>query len=130
MIAQESSSKSESELAEEAYTRATKLLREIHKDDVDYAKKLSDALGQNILHEDLGAFSDPLKRVEPYRLDGDTKDRLIAHTRQDVASTYGLATQIMTFQEKLKGSISSLRNLVWLCVCMQLVTLYFIVWGN
>ncbi|TAT69986.1 hypothetical protein [Rhizobium ruizarguesonis] len=45
-------------------------------------REVDAAIARNILHEELGQFSNP-QRV--YQLDEATRDRLIAHGRQDAA---------------------------------------------
>lgn len=46
-------------------------------------------LGRNVLHEELGYFG-PWEGTS-YSLEQDERDRLLAHTRQDVASAFAMA---------------------------------------
>ncbi|MDE8762622.1 hypothetical protein PZB21_25980 [Rhizobium sp. CBK13] len=45
-------------------------------------REVDAAIARNILHEELGQFTDP---QQVYHLDEATRDRLIAHGRQDAA---------------------------------------------
>jgi len=49
-------------------------------------------IARTILHEDLGHFCEEGDRPTLYTLDDDTKDRLLAHARQDSAHAVILAT--------------------------------------
>lgn len=66
-------------------------------DDLPFSKKSKhrgklDATSANILQDDLGQFSDSIKF--DYHLDDTTRDRLIAHARQDAAMAYLMATDV------------------------------------
>jgi hypothetical protein len=67
------------------------------------ASTLNSIVAKNVLHDDLGRFDTFPKW---YQLDNDTRDRLIAHTRQDAVhallNTVTLLEQIRTLQRGLR----------------------------
>ena len=52
------------------------------------------ALSKNVLHDDLGYYSDSADTNAIYNLSDETRDRLIAHSRQDAAMVYSQCTDI------------------------------------
>ena len=52
------------------------------------------AFSKNVLHDELGYFSDSDETNAIYNLSDQTRDRLIAHTRQDAAMVYDVCTDI------------------------------------
>ena len=58
-------------------------------------KKLGwSALSKNVLHDDLGYYSDSADTNAIYNLSDETRDRLIAHIRQDAAMVYSQCEDI------------------------------------
>ena len=52
------------------------------------------ALSKNVLHDDLGYYSDSADTNAIYNLSDETRDRLIAHIRQDAAMVYSQCEDI------------------------------------
>ena len=61
-------------------------------------------VAKNVLHDELGYFSD--SDDDDYGLDETTRDRLIAHGRQDAAHTLINTMDLMKAISKLETSIS------------------------
>jgi hypothetical protein len=74
-----------------------------------------DALSKNILDYDLGRFSDSTSY--DYELDDTTRDRLIAHARQDTALACLTASRAV--QEARNA-----RNIAYACLIILLAILY------
>lgn len=81
------------------------------------AKKSAElnVISQNILHDDLGRFSDSTSY--DYELDDTTRDRLIAHARQDAA--LACLTSSRAVQEARNA-----RNIAYACLIILMVILY------
>lgn len=93
----------EKQTAEEAYAAAIKAMRTVtHPSEVrrGFADEM---LAENILHKELGYFSDPLAE---YSLDQETRDRLLAHARQDAAHALIIAL-------RLSNEVKVLAELIW-----------------
>lgn len=84
---------------------AAKLIRSGRSKREDYEASFA----RNILHEDLGYIGDDTQTC--YHLDEDTRDRLIAHARQDAA----LACVSIT---GIRKEIRTLKLLLWLVVAI------------
>lgn len=70
------------------------------------------------LKEDLGEIGDSWGSI--YGLDDATRDRLIAHARQDAALNYAAITS-------LRKTVQGLRNLIWLSIILCLAILVILV---
>ena len=80
------------------------------------------AISANILHDDLGEFSDSVEF--DYHLDDTTRDRLIAHGRQDAAMAYLMATDAY-YQAKAANKYAKLTAIfafVTMCAMLFIVT--------
>jgi hypothetical protein len=76
----------------------------------------NEALGQNILREEIGYFG-PWEGPK-YSLDQETRDRLLAHGRQDVASTFAMAKS--AFKEAHQARRVSVRTTLLVYVSLLL----------
>ncbi|WP_143543404.1 hypothetical protein [Cereibacter sphaeroides] len=95
--------------AAKAFQAAVKFHSSLYKKgSADLEIAIANALGQNILREEIGYFEDPLNAAQPYKFDSRTRDRLAAHTRQDVAALYGLVTSLT------RSTINLRRQVVFL----------------
>lgn len=117
---QANQSKTEEQLAEEAFSLVRRTLNMVETDATERLVKESAALGRNILKEELGAFTDPFRGAPPYNLDDDTRDRLIAHAREDIASVYSLCVGIATMVKAQQRSINLTK--IWLAIFTILVS--------
>ena len=73
------------------------------------------ATARNILHEELGYFSDP---QTGYNLDESTRNRLMAHTRQDAAhAVLSLATLTLDVR-KVGRDVRTIKRLAWVAVIL------------
>lgn len=84
------------------------------------------ALGKNILHEELGMFG-PWEG-ENYNLTEGEKSRLLAHTRQDIAATYGLASEglraAMDAQKIAKQNKTRLNIIIALLILLMTILVF------
>jgi hypothetical protein len=72
------------ETADEALKRSLEVERMMTPPDAHWKKEATRITARNVLHSELGLFKDE-QRV--YHLDEATRDRLLAHDRQDTAHT-------------------------------------------
>ncbi|MHC2454523.1 hypothetical protein ACVMIX_001164 [Rhizobium leguminosarum] len=76
------------------------------------------AIARNILHEELGQFED--SALATYNLDDTTRDRLIAHARQDAAhAIMGIGT-LTNEVRSLRRSISAVVVLLVVLIAVEL----------
>ncbi len=81
---------SSEEKARADYAGKVRAIRILHGQDTPSAEmEMHDALGRNVMREETGFFGP--WRGAGYSFDKATQDRLLAHTRQDVAATYAMA---------------------------------------
>jgi hypothetical protein len=108
--------------AEEAYAAAVKAMQTVtHPSEVrrGFADEM---LAENILHKELGYFSDPLPK---YALDQQTRDRLLVHARQDAAHALIIALRLSNEVKLLAGLIWTTRAiLIGLCTVLALMILW------
>jgi hypothetical protein len=111
----------EKQTAEEAYAAAIKAMETVtHPSEVrrGFADEM---LAENILQKELGYFSDPLSN---YSLDQETRDRLLAHARQDAAHALIIAVRLSNEVKVLAGLIWTTRAiLIGLCAVLALMVL-------
>lgn len=82
----------------------------------------NEMLGKQMLLEDLGHYG--VGRIPKYGLDTDTRDRLIAHTRQDVAAAFGYAkSAFKTAKETEKVSKRTSRAL-WIVAILMIIGMF------
>jgi len=75
------------------------------------------ATARNVLHEDLGRFGDPNQH---YSLDDDTRDRLIAHARQDASHAVLNSDKAMNLAAKSLRATRLLMLIVLACTAVIL----------
>jgi hypothetical protein len=66
-------------------------------------------VARNVLQEDLGRFTG---RLHTYHLDGDTRDRLLAHARQDAAHALSNTAALLDQIEALRRTMLVLIGLM------------------
>lgn len=120
---QTNTSKSEEQLAAAAFELDRESLAIILKDRARLIVQESALLGRNVLKEELGAFSDPLKGAPPYHLNEETRDRLLAHSRQDVASVYGLCAGLIDLAKEQQRALNMMK--IWLSLLTVLLVIEF-----
>ena len=86
-----------------------------------YAEKSAALLGQNILREEIGYFGD--WEGTNYDLSDAEKNRLVAHTRQDVAAIYSLASTAMKAAMAAQKTASRNKTKLNVIIVIQIVTL-------
>jgi hypothetical protein len=96
---------SEKQTADEALKKALKAAQMFAVRGTDWNATKNRLVAQNILHEELGQFSDIQSM---YDLDEATRNRLIAHTRQDAA--HALCNTI-TLMEEVRSLRRDIRNM-------------------
>lgn len=74
---------------------------------------------RNVLHQDLGRYAG---RHTKYDLDEETRDRLIAHTRQDAAQALLNTVTLMKEMRKLKRWFAA--------ACVAFLAMVFWVWWH
>ncbi|GAB1380462.1 hypothetical protein [Pararhodobacter aggregans] len=90
-----------------------------------YDKEMARLLGKEILYEELGTDTRPFANVPPYDLQKDVSDTLLAHTRQDVATNFGLISAVLDRVAVTERKAKNLEALAW----VQLVLLATVVAG-
>ncbi len=92
-------------------------------------KVVNEVTARNVLHEDLGRFSDVLPS---YDLDQDTQDRLLVHTREDAAYSLLNTISMMAEIDELKRTIRRLVLGVWIAVIvsMSMTSFIFLTWKS
>lgn len=78
---------------------------------------LDAATAQNVLHEDLGYFA--TKSAE-YDLDQTTRDKLLAHARQDAAHAVCAATTVAKEVRRLRGVMAAMVFVTLLLVVAEI----------
>lgn len=78
------------------------------------------AFGRNILHEDLEYIGDGFHTV--YSLNDDVRDRLIAHSRQDIAMAYAAISNLKTEMRRLRTMLSIAILLIIALLSVQVFT--------
>ncbi|MDC0986909.1 hypothetical protein OAS67_06485 [Alphaproteobacteria bacterium] len=84
----------------------------------------SNAIAQNVLRQDMGIFGAP---PTTYNFDDGTKNRLIAHARQDAASAKVSSDYALEGIQKLQTSV---RRLSWIVVGMFILLICIIFSGR
>jgi hypothetical protein len=111
--------------AEEAYAQAVKLHRDIDKgtggDGWFSEDAANTSLGRNILREEIGHFGPWDGQV--YHFDAQTRDRLLAHGRQDAASAFAMARSAFREAREAKRLSARALRLLVLAVALNGVTL-------
>jgi hypothetical protein len=79
------------------------------------------ALGQNILREEIGYFG-PWKGAR-YSFDEETRDRLLAHGRQDVASAFAMARSAFKEAHWARRVAARAVVLLWVMLLVNLAVL-------
>jgi hypothetical protein len=96
--------------AEEAYESDLKMMLEVMHYSEDRQNAADKLLAENILERELGEYSN----FQPeYMLDEVTRDRLIAHTRQDAANALIVALRLSDEMKALSGGMEVLAKLIW-----------------
>ena len=103
--------------AEEALAITMKAMRELGASE----EAIDAAAAKNVLHEDLGYFK---SETQSYNLDDKTRDKLIVHTRQDVANAVYAATTAGKKVKALQASVGFLTLLVLVLLCLQVWQLF------
>jgi len=119
--------KTTSEIAEEALLATSKAQLAMEKSigikpgSAESIKKNANLIARNVMQEDTGVFGGPVDIS--YDFDDATRDRLIAHTRQDAANAMILGSDAIDGIEKLQKSV---RNLSWVSyILLGLVLVFF-----
>lgn len=79
----------------------------------------NDMLGKQVLREDLGDYGK--EGLSTYGLDQETRDRLIAHMRQDVAAVFGHARSAFKTAKGAERAAQRTGRLVWVVIVLLLV---------
>lgn len=79
----------------------------------------NDMLGKQMLREDLGDYG--TRGQTTYGLDEETRDRLIAHVRQDVAAVFGHAKSAFKTAKAAEKAAQRTSRLVWMVIVLLIV---------
>lgn len=90
-----------------------------------YDKEMARLLGKDILSEEFGTGVRPFANEPPYDLPKDISDTLLAHTRQDVATNFGMISAVLDRVAVTERKAKNLEALAW----VQLVLLATVVAG-
>lgn len=111
-----------SDEGDKAYRAAVATNNELHGN-ASLAAEIANnnALGNVTLKDDLGAY----RGIEILRLaddlDEQTRDRLISHTRQDVASTFAHALSAFKAAHEAREIAKRTRRLSWWILCLVVI---------
>lgn len=105
--------------ANEDYQLALRGIELAYHNEVSREGAKGEALGRNILKQELGEFG--TKGLDIYNLEKTQTDRLIAHTRSDVAMNYAIA--LSAFEQAKKASNQVKFNTI-LCLIIIMILLY------
>jgi len=95
----------EKETSEEALERAIKLQSKYFVPGRSWPVQVNRTIAENVLNQELGRFAD---RHSPYHLDQETRDLLLAHTRQDAAHALLNTISMMEEIHRLKKTLRTL----------------------
>lgn len=108
--------------AQEAYQAAVQAAEALHgKGTLASESAQNDALGANVLHEELGYYGPPDSPT--YELDDETRNRLLAHARQDIAAIYGYTKSAFQTAKAAELSANRTRRLVWILLLLTVIAL-------
>jgi len=112
--------------AEEDYQAKLRYTRVLYRRDQMEAKVQASVLrGQNVMRHETGFFG-PWDGTR-YNFDQATQDLLIAHTREDVSATYGLASEALRQAYRARRMAKAVFWLVALLVVLNTVGLALLV---
>lgn len=118
----EEGKKTSSEVAEDDLRTTFRTIdiigRHMPGENTDHQK--ANAVARNILHEDLGYFGEP---ESSYRLDEKTRDRLIAHARQDASNSM---TLIMDLSNHIQTIENKTRWIRWMVAINLVLTIILV----
>jgi len=92
--------------AEEALAGALKSLKDFSLPGSNWDKQANHIIALNVLHSELGRYANEQPH---YRLDVDTRDRLLVHARQDAAEALCHARTLMDEVHQMKSAWRSLN---------------------
>ena len=81
----------------------------------------NDMLGRQMLREDLGEYG--TGGLPTYQMDDETRDRLIAHVRQDVAAVFGHAKSAFQTAKEAEKAAKRTGRIAWLLVILLVANL-------
>jgi hypothetical protein len=107
--------------SEEALAVSLRTQRMILPPGTNWNKQANHIAARNVLHTELGMFSDDLPI---YHLDQDTRDRLLVHARQDAAEALCHTSSLMDEVHKLKSALRGINLTLWLLLAVYLVSMW------
>src|ERR1700733_4054595 len=111
------------ETADEALSGRVAALREWSSPHANLTKPTNQITANNVLKSELGEFADR-DALPTYRLDQGTRDRLLAHGREDAAHillyVISLTDEIHQLKSALKTLNQSLNRTVWALLALFL----------
>ena len=105
--------------ASEDYKLALRGIELANQNKVSREGAKGEALGRNVLQQELGEFG--TKGLDIYNLEKTQTDRLIAHTRSDVAMNYSVS--LSAFEQAMKATNQARFNTI-LCLIIIMILLY------
>lgn len=128
----------EKELAREAFKKSSQMLADANtklgvklgrSEEIHSIIEGCDVLGWNSLATDLGAFSDPKRGEWPYSTSEIVRDDILAHGRQDAASTLGIASHTLNKVFEVDARVRRLEWLLAAILVISSVTLAITIFG-
>jgi hypothetical protein len=108
--------------AEEALKSTLDAMKGWAAPDADTSSTANSIVARNVLQEDLGLYED---HQPDYHLDQETRDRLIAHTRQDAAHALVNTIRLMQAVSKLERQFMNVRiGIIVICTAFVLWILW------
>ncbi len=113
------------EKASEAYRLATQVVEQVSgKGTAATIELTSTLLGQNVLREEIGYFGD--WEGANYNLTEAEKNRLLAHARQDIASTHSLSTAAMRAALEAQKSAKKIGKRLNIALILQAIIIFML----
>jgi hypothetical protein len=112
----------ETQTSDEALAISLRAAKAMFVGGSNWNKQANHIVSRNVLERDLGRYSDFLPA---YHLDEDTRDRLLAHGRQDAAETLCHVSTLMDEVHKLRKTLNGLiQSIAFSVVILVLVQLW------
>ena len=106
--------------AAQAYKISLQVIEQVNgKGTAETVVQTSTLLGRNILHEELGFFGE--WEGANYNLTEAEKNRLLAHARQDIASTHSLATDAVKTAMASQKAVDRNRRRLNIVLALQVI---------
>lgn len=84
----------------------------------------NELIGSHALRDDIGDFGK--KGLPLYRIDDDTRDRILAHVREDLATTLGHAKSAFRTAKEAANAAKDSRLMLWVVIALLAYLVYLV----